>query len=147
MRDPLKHRSANKRANPLFLACIDSLAWLLAIFAGLLLRFDFEISRVHPPNTALVSAIVVVFQMLFGYALWLYRSRYKTGSFDEVRALVVTVTAVLLPSWLIAFWIVDRLRRGHSPHRANYRCANRFQCYGICPFFLADHLRKKAQAW
>src|SRR5690606_26961840 len=43
--------------------------------------------------------------LLGGWAFWIYRSRYAIGSFDEVRALVINVTAVTLVTWVFAYLV------------------------------------------
>lgn len=80
-------------------ASIDSLAWAVALFLGVAVRFDleFDASRWGPFDgkdllTASVSAVVV--QLGLGWALGLYQGRWRFGSFEEVAALV----QVVLPS-------------------------------------------------
>ncbi|MBT1018316.1 polysaccharide biosynthesis protein [Canibacter sp. lx-72] len=105
MQDWRKHRLTGERARPITLILVDGVSWLLAIFAGLMLRFDFSIFRIQVLSTVQVALVVLVSQLIFGYLLWLYRSRYKTGSFDEVKTLVAVVTAVLVPSWFAGLYI------------------------------------------
>lgn len=83
----------------------DSIAWAIAIILALVLRFDFEVTRIHWPNTLIVITVTVILQLIGGWVFWLYRNRYEIGSFDEVRAIVVNTTAVVLVSWFVAFLI------------------------------------------
>lgn len=81
----------------------DVLAWAVAIFAALLLRFDFELDRIEWPATVALVAITAGLQLLGGWTFWLYRSRYAVGSFDEVRALFLNTLAVGTIAWVFAF--------------------------------------------
>lgn len=83
----------------------DSIAWAIAIVLALVLRFDFEVSRIHWANTFIVIAVTIILQLIGGWIFWLYRNRYEIGSFDEVRAIVVNTTAVVLVSWFVAFLV------------------------------------------
>lgn len=83
----------------------DVVAWGLAILAALVLRFDFSLDRIHWGWTLTVIGVTAVLQLVAGWITWLYRSRYEIGSFDEVRALVINVTVVMVAAWLIAFYV------------------------------------------
>lgn len=84
---------------------LDSLAWAVAILAALVLRFDFNLSRIHWGWTLVVIGSTILLQLIGGWVFWLYRNRYEVGSFDEVRALVFAVTAVMVLAWLVAFLV------------------------------------------
>ncbi|MFT4232206.1 MAG: nucleoside-diphosphate sugar epimerase/dehydratase [Leucobacter sp.] len=84
---------------------LDSAAWAVAILAALVLRFDFNLSRIHIGWTLTVIGVVILLQLLGGWAFWLYRNRYEVGSFDEVRSLVLDVTAVMMVSWVFAYLV------------------------------------------
>lgn len=84
---------------------IDALAWAIAILAALVLRFDFNLMRIHWGWTLTVIGVTAILQLLFGWVFWLYRNRYQVGSFDEVRVLVLDVTAVLVVAWLFAYLV------------------------------------------
>lgn len=94
-------RHFTRRYGALYLA--DAVSWAAAIVVALALRFDFEVERIHWGNTLLVIGATVVLQLIGGWISWLYRNRYEVASFDEVRALVLNTTGVVLVSWLIAF--------------------------------------------
>ena len=83
----------------------DALAWGIAIIAALVLRFDFQLERIHWGWTSALIAVAIVLQLIGGWAFWLYRNRYEVGSFDEVRALVFCVTAVMVVSWAFGYWV------------------------------------------
>ncbi|WP_082309370.1 polysaccharide biosynthesis protein [Leucobacter musarum] len=84
---------------------IDALAWAIGILAALVLRFDFNLMRIHWGWTLTVIGVTAILQLLFGWVFWLYRNRYQVGSFDEVRVLVLDVTAVLVVAWLFAYLV------------------------------------------
>ena len=84
---------------------LDAIAWTVGIIVALILRFDFQLSSIHWGWTFAVIGVAILLQLVGGWAFWLYRSRYETGSFDEVRALVFCVTAVMVVTWGFAYWV------------------------------------------
>ncbi|GAA2189628.1 MULTISPECIES: SDR family NAD(P)-dependent oxidoreductase [Leucobacter] len=87
----------------LFLA--DAGAWGVGILAALVLRFDFNLMRIHWGWTLVVIGVTVLLQLVVGWLSWLYRNRYQIGSFDEVRVLVLDITAVMVVAWLFAYLV------------------------------------------
>lgn len=83
----------------------DALAWTVGIFAALILRFDFNLARIHWGWTFALVGVTLVLQLIFGWFSWLYRSRYEVGSFDEVRALVLDVFGVMVLAWGFAYLV------------------------------------------
>lgn len=81
----------------------DGLAWAVAILSAMLLRWDFEIARIHWGWTFTLIGFTVLLQLIIGWITWLYRNRFEIGGFDEVRALVFDVVAVMTVSWVFAF--------------------------------------------
>ncbi len=72
----------------------DFVCWLVAMPLAVAFRYDFS-----PSLSALMAALQVgfimgLFQVVAGYLLFLYRGRYKFGSFDEVRGVVITAFLV-----------------------------------------------------
>ena len=86
-----------------WLFLLDVVAWAIGILAALVLRFDFDITRIHWGWTSLVIAVTAVLQLLGGMVFWLYRGRYERGGFDEVRALVFDTVAVMAVAWGFAY--------------------------------------------
>ncbi|WP_449281758.1 polysaccharide biosynthesis protein [Leucobacter sp.] len=84
---------------------LDAAAWAIGILAALVLRFDFNLSRIHPGWTLAVIGVTIALQLIAGWLFWLYRNRYEVGSFDEVRALVLDITAVMVVAWVFAYLI------------------------------------------
>ncbi|WP_125099076.1 polysaccharide biosynthesis protein [Leucobacter chromiireducens] len=87
------------------LFALDALSWAGAVLAALVLRFDFNLSRIHWGWTAVVIGAAILLQLVGGWLFWIYRNRYEVGSFDEVRALVLNVTAVMVCAWLVAYFV------------------------------------------
>ena len=83
----------------------DAAAWAVAILAALVLRFDFNLNRIHWGWTLALIGVTALLQLIGGWAFWLYRNRYAIGSFDEVRALVLNITAVMIVAWVFAYLV------------------------------------------
>jgi FlaA1/EpsC-like NDP-sugar epimerase len=80
-------------------AGFDALAWVVAIVAATLLRYDVAPSGPDWAGVGLVLPIAVGLQVGSGALLGLYRGRYKIASFEELGALVgmvLTTTVGLL---------------------------------------------------
>lgn len=105
MREPIGGRIGHfvKTYGALYL--LDALAWAIAILVALVLRFDFNLSRIHWGWTLAVIGVTAVLQLAGGWLTWLYRNRYAIGSFDEVRALVIDITGVMIVAWVFAFLV------------------------------------------
>lgn len=87
----------------LFLA--DVVAWSLAIFLALTLRFDFNVSLINWPQTLFLILITAILQLVGGWIFWLYRSRFQIGSFDEIRAIFLNTATVMVFAWFFALLI------------------------------------------
>lgn len=83
----------------------DALAWAVGILAALVLRFDFDLLQIHKGWTAVLILVTIVLQLIAGWVFWLYRNRYETGSFDEVKALVFDITSVMAVAWVFAYLV------------------------------------------
>ncbi|MEJ6488442.1 nucleoside-diphosphate sugar epimerase/dehydratase [Leucobacter sp. USCH14] len=81
----------------------DAAAWGIGILAALVLRFDFNLMRIHWGWTLVVIGVTALLQLAAGWLFWLYRSRYQVGSFDEVRVLVLDIVVVMTVAWLFAY--------------------------------------------
>jgi len=67
---------------------VDAAIWLGALYAGALLRLDFNVSRLDGFEVAVLVPFAWAAQWLFGYWSGMYRGRWILGSFDEVAAVV-----------------------------------------------------------
>jgi FlaA1/EpsC-like NDP-sugar epimerase len=75
---------------------MDAATWLVSLVAAVLLRFDFDGSRVSWYSLAALCCGVAVLQLLVGWRLALYAGRFVLGSFNEVRVLAFVVAIVAL---------------------------------------------------
>ena len=87
----------------LFIA--DAAAWGIGILAALVLRFDFNLMRIHWGWTLVVIGVTALLQLAAGWFFWLYRNRYQVGSFDEVRVLVLDTAVVMAVAWMFAYLV------------------------------------------
>jgi len=78
-------------------AIFDSFSWISAVFLAGVFRYEFEIYRIDAvPFLALGVAIAIV-NFVVGKIFSLYRARYKTGSFDELGALILSTALSAAP--------------------------------------------------
>jgi len=73
---------------------VDGLAWFAGMFLAAIARYDFRISRVSVLAMLAFALAAVALQWLVGTYLYLYRGRYRYGSFDEVSGAATTVVIV-----------------------------------------------------
>ncbi len=83
----------------------DALVWTIALYAAVILRLDFDMSRLTEFEVALLVPVACAAQAGFGYWLGLYRGWWLLGSFEEVAALARV--AVLSTCVLVVFDAVD----------------------------------------
>ncbi|MCZ3385794.1 MAG: polysaccharide biosynthesis protein, partial [Actinomycetia bacterium] len=83
---------------------VDGIAWFLGMFFAAYARFDFDLGDVDVWPVLGFALVAVTLQWLIGTALFLYRGRYRYGSFDEVSGVATTVMIVGV---LLA--VIDRL--------------------------------------
>lgn len=77
---------------------VDVLAWTVALFLAVVMRFEFDLSKPKWSGLVIVVGIAAVAQSLAGYGFGLYVGRWRYGSFEEVAGLtraVVIVTGAL----------------------------------------------------
>src|SRR5690606_16008683 len=61
------------------------------------------LAPIHWGWTLALIGITALLQLIGGWVFWLYRGRYEVGGFDEVRALVLNVVAVMVIAWICAY--------------------------------------------
>lgn len=73
---------------------LDAGSWAVALAVAAVLRYEFQIDRVEwlPLLGLMIAAIVL--QLITGIVTFLYRGRFLPGTFDEMRALTITVLVV-----------------------------------------------------
>ena len=101
-----KFVQAAQRRLPVVHFVADSVLWMVAIPAGVLLRYDFDVASVWKGEIAVAMLVAVVLQGLFGILYGLYRRRWRYGSFDEVRIVALTALSVGLVM-TVAWWGVS----------------------------------------
>ena len=74
----------------------DALAWSLAVPLATLARFDFHVGPANEAGMAWAIVLAIALQGVIGVLLGLYRRQYNYGSFEEVRALGLSVAGVSL---------------------------------------------------
>lgn len=73
---------------------VDGIAWFVGLLFAALARYDFDASQVNVVAVLGFAIAAVLLQWLVGTALFLYRGRYRYGSFDEVSGVATTVLFV-----------------------------------------------------
>ncbi|MGO2003116.1 polysaccharide biosynthesis protein [Arthrobacter rhombi] len=93
---------------------LDAVAWVIAIFIAMILRYEMTFDPAKIDGVAIIAAVAIVSQLIIGTALSLYRGRYSFGSFHEAKLLViVTVTvSVILTIVLLFAGIPMQIARG-----------------------------------
>jgi FlaA1/EpsC-like NDP-sugar epimerase len=76
-----------------YLLVVDIVAWAVALTIADALRHDFHLDYKEWKGLAIIVPIAFVVQSIVGFAIGLYRGRWRTGSFDEVSALVTATAA------------------------------------------------------
>lgn len=82
---------------------IDCLAWVVGIFAAVLLRFEFDLTATGWIATLTLALIAAALHVLLGYLLVRFRGRLRYGSFEEVRDLALQV---LVETLVLAVFVV-----------------------------------------
>jgi dTDP-glucose 4,6-dehydratase len=75
---------------------LDAVAWVIALCAATLLRFELNVDLVPWKPIVYACLVAAALQFLFGWIFHLYRGRHPIGSFDEVVSLLRVVVAVTL---------------------------------------------------
>jgi len=86
----------------------DCLIWTCAIYAGLLLRLDFNLDRVTSFDPFVLVPIAWLASTGFGYLLGLYRGWWTLGSFEEVPALALCATSTTITLVVVDVLASDR---------------------------------------
>jgi dTDP-glucose 4,6-dehydratase len=72
----------------------DVVVWLVATELAAFARFDFDPDHVPWKEISVLALFLAGGQLILGALLLLYHGGYQAGSFDEMRAVAVSVTAV-----------------------------------------------------
>ncbi|MCA2214063.1 nucleoside-diphosphate sugar epimerase/dehydratase [Jidongwangia harbinensis] len=93
----------------------DAAAWTAGILLAVLTRYELTLTGDQLAAAAVAAGLVVGLHGVLGHLEYLYRGRYRYGSFDEVRA--VTGTVLLAAAALLAVDLVapERLVPASTP--------------------------------
>ena len=87
---------------------LDILAWVLAVSIALVMRSYLQaapdISKIVKDSLIRVLPTVSVVQALTGYIVGIYRRRWRYGSFDEVKGLILSALITTIVLWVIRFF-------------------------------------------
>ncbi|MEV4640418.1 nucleoside-diphosphate sugar epimerase/dehydratase [Actinoplanes sp. NPDC049548] len=83
--------SAPARFRPWVPLSVDSAAWAAGLVAAVLTRYEFSLTRDQFAATMVVVLLAVGLNAGIGHIQFLYRGRYRYASFEEVRAVFLTV--------------------------------------------------------
>jgi FlaA1/EpsC-like NDP-sugar epimerase len=80
---------------------IDAGAWAFGLIAAIGARFDFDLVAAPATATMVAVLLAVALHTAIGHQQFLYRGRYGFGTFEEVRAVFITVLAVMSALFVI----------------------------------------------
>lgn len=87
---------------------LDILAWVLAVTIALVMRSYLQaapdISKIVKDSLIRVLPTVSVVQAVTGYVVGIYRRRWRYGSFDEVKGLIMSALITTIILWVIRFF-------------------------------------------
>ncbi len=83
-----------RRRLPLVQFALDAMAWIIAIPLAASARYDMSIGPVDEGGALRLTLVVVLLQGVIGLLLGLYRRHYHYGSFEEMRALALSIAGV-----------------------------------------------------
>ena len=87
---------------------LDILAWVLAVTIALVMRSYLQaapdISKIVKDSLIRVLPTVSVVQAVTGYIVGIYRRRWRYGSFDEVKGLILSALITTIILWVIRFF-------------------------------------------
>jgi len=87
---------------------LDILAWVLAVTIALVMRSYLQaapdISNIVKDTLLRVLPMVSVVQAVTGYIVGIYRRRWRYGSFDEVKGLILSALITTIVLWVIRFF-------------------------------------------
>ncbi|MCL2482040.1 MAG: polysaccharide biosynthesis protein [Propionibacteriaceae bacterium] len=77
---------------------MDACSWAVCLFIAAVLRYDFQLGRIHVLPLVVLVGWLSLIQFVAGLTAWLYQGRYAAGSLEEIRALgwVVAVQTVAI---------------------------------------------------
>ena len=87
---------------------LDILAWVLAVTIALVMRSYLQaapdIGKIVKGSLIRVLPMVSLVQAVTGYIVGIYRRRWRYGSFDEVKGLILSALITTIILWVIRFF-------------------------------------------
>ena len=87
---------------------LDILAWVLAVTIALVMRSYLQaapdIGKIVKDSLIRVLPMVSLVQAVTGYIVGIYRRRWRYGSFDEVKGLILSALIKTIILWVIRFF-------------------------------------------
>ena len=87
----------------------DAIAWAVALILAAAFRYEFALQNADWGALVRLCVAAAILQFLFGRLFFLYRGRYRIGSFHEARALAYTVASVsvvlAIPTLFFGTWL------------------------------------------
>lgn len=89
----------------------DALAWVAALFIGVVLRYEFNLDSINWAAYVGFAIAAVVLQFVLGLVLHLYRKglRYPFGSFEDTLNVSISVIVVGVVLWIASMFLGGRL--------------------------------------
>jgi len=87
---------------------LDAGAWASGLTAAIIARFDLDVAIAPVFEMMIAVAIAIALHTAIGHQQFLYRGRYGFGTFEEVRAVSVTVFSVVAALLFIDLLAVGR---------------------------------------
>lgn len=93
--EPRRHKVPAHRPRAAGPWLIDAGAWAVGLSAAIVARYDLDLAAAPLTATAIAVLLAVILHSAIGHQQFLYRGRYGFGTFEEVRAVFVTVLTVV----------------------------------------------------
>ncbi|MGC2863973.1 polysaccharide biosynthesis protein [Corynebacterium glutamicum] len=89
----------------------DALAWVVALFLGVVLRYEFELDAINWVVYVWFAFGAVVLQCVLGLFLHLYQKtlRHPFGSFEDTLNVSISVIVVGVVFWIVSMVLGERL--------------------------------------
>ena len=97
------------------LALVDALAWGVGLIVAVWSRYEFALAAPTLLGAIVIALLAAGTQTLIGHLQYLYRGRHQTGSFEEVQALSLTVTASAAMAFTVNVAVPPRFIPASSP--------------------------------
>ena len=79
----------------------DAFAWIFVVILSGASRYDFEVKLIDFSSLVFLGVVLALSQALVGLSQHLYRGRFRIATFDELKALILTVVYISVPTTLL----------------------------------------------